>query len=140
MFNFHFCLLLPEEEEYYPRLSTKELAQHFEKTIEEAAPSKKIKVSLFELTSLLWHMNVLCFNRIQCIKRLYLPSFFTCFHESLHFQQHSCIEVHKTLEPVFSSQCFDVVIVNPLYIWYWVILVSLLCRNPKKSQSLALNT
>ncbi|KTF86935.1 hypothetical protein cypCar_00021452 [Cyprinus carpio] len=32
-----------EEEEYYPRLSTKELAQHFEKTIEEAAPSKKIK-------------------------------------------------------------------------------------------------
>lgn len=33
-----------EEEEYYPRLSTKELAQHFEKTIEEAAPSKKIKI------------------------------------------------------------------------------------------------
>ncbi|XP_059356597.1 xin actin-binding repeat-containing protein 2-like [Carassius carassius] len=35
-----------EEEEYYPRLSTKELAQHFEKTIEEAAPSKKIKIEL----------------------------------------------------------------------------------------------
>ncbi|XP_051566894.1 xin actin-binding repeat-containing protein 2-like [Myxocyprinus asiaticus] len=33
-----------EQEEYYPRLSTKELAQHFEKTIEEAAPSKKIKI------------------------------------------------------------------------------------------------
>ncbi|XP_050975142.1 xin actin-binding repeat-containing protein 2 isoform X1 [Labeo rohita] len=33
-----------EEEDYYPRLSTKELAQHFEKTIEEAAPSKKIKI------------------------------------------------------------------------------------------------
>ncbi|XP_048050604.1 xin actin-binding repeat-containing protein 2 [Megalobrama amblycephala] len=33
-----------EEEEYYPRLSAKELAQHFEKTIEEAAPSKKIKI------------------------------------------------------------------------------------------------
>ncbi|XP_030642509.1 xin actin-binding repeat-containing protein 2 [Chanos chanos] len=32
-----------EEEEYYPRLSARELAQHFEKTIEEAAPSKKIK-------------------------------------------------------------------------------------------------
>lgn len=37
--------LLTEEEEYYPRLSTKELAQHFEKTIEEAAPSKKMKAS-----------------------------------------------------------------------------------------------
>lgn len=37
--------LLAEEDEYYPKLSTKELAQHFEKTIEEAAPSKKIKVS-----------------------------------------------------------------------------------------------
>lgn len=47
MFNLNFCLLLPEEEEYYPRLSAKELAQHFEKTIEEAAPSKKIKVSPF---------------------------------------------------------------------------------------------
>ncbi|XP_051565537.1 xin actin-binding repeat-containing protein 2-like [Myxocyprinus asiaticus] len=33
-----------EEEEYFPRLSTKELAQRFEKTIEEAAPSKKIKI------------------------------------------------------------------------------------------------
>ncbi|XP_073769324.1 xin actin-binding repeat-containing protein 2 isoform X2 [Danio rerio] len=33
-----------EEDEYYPKLSTKELAQHFEKTIEEAAPSKKIKI------------------------------------------------------------------------------------------------
>ncbi|XP_057192275.1 xin actin-binding repeat-containing protein 2 [Triplophysa rosa] len=33
-----------EEEEYYPRLSAKELAQHFEKTIEEATPSKKIKI------------------------------------------------------------------------------------------------
>ncbi|XP_073710874.1 uncharacterized protein xirp2b isoform X2 [Misgurnus anguillicaudatus] len=33
-----------EEEENYQRLSTKELAQHFEKTIEEAAPSKKIKI------------------------------------------------------------------------------------------------
>lgn len=37
--------LLTEEEEYYPRLSAKELAQQFEKTIEEAAPSKKIKAS-----------------------------------------------------------------------------------------------
>ena len=36
--------MIAEEEEYYPKLSTKELAQHFEKTIEEAAPSKKIKV------------------------------------------------------------------------------------------------
>ncbi|XP_026870587.2 xin actin-binding repeat-containing protein 2 [Electrophorus electricus] len=33
-----------EEEEYYPKLSTKELAKHFEKTIEEAAPHKKIKI------------------------------------------------------------------------------------------------
>ncbi|XP_060786068.1 xin actin-binding repeat-containing protein 2 [Neoarius graeffei] len=32
-----------EEEEYYPKLSAKELARHFEKTIEEAAPNKKIK-------------------------------------------------------------------------------------------------
>ncbi len=50
-----FELLLPEEEEYYPRLSTKELAQHFEKTIEEAAPSKKIKVSLLAYISTLTH-------------------------------------------------------------------------------------
>jgi len=47
--------LLPEEEEYYPRLSTKELAQHFEKTIEEAAPSKKIKVSPLAHISTLTH-------------------------------------------------------------------------------------
>ncbi|MCI4378548.1 hypothetical protein PGIGA_G00217140 [Pangasianodon gigas] len=33
-----------EEEEYYPKLSAKELARKFEKTIEEAAPSKKIKI------------------------------------------------------------------------------------------------
>ncbi|KAF4087033.1 hypothetical protein AMELA_G00091280 [Ameiurus melas] len=32
-----------EDEEYYPKLSAKELARHFEKTIEEAAPNKKIK-------------------------------------------------------------------------------------------------
>ncbi|GAA6108041.1 xin actin-binding repeat-containing protein 2 isoform X1 [Tachysurus ichikawai] len=32
-----------DEEEYYPKLSAKELARHFEKTIEEAAPNKKIK-------------------------------------------------------------------------------------------------
>ncbi|TSM68845.1 Xin actin-binding repeat-containing protein 2 [Bagarius yarrelli] len=32
-----------EEEEYYPKLSAKELARQFEKTIEEAAPNKKIK-------------------------------------------------------------------------------------------------
>ncbi|XP_053351806.1 xin actin-binding repeat-containing protein 2 [Clarias gariepinus] len=33
-----------EEEEYYPKLSAKELARQFEKTIEEAAPNKKIKI------------------------------------------------------------------------------------------------
>ncbi|XP_053090423.1 xin actin-binding repeat-containing protein 2 isoform X1 [Pangasianodon hypophthalmus] len=33
-----------EEEEYYPKLSAKELARKFEKTIEEAAPNKKIKI------------------------------------------------------------------------------------------------
>ncbi|XP_046700881.1 xin actin-binding repeat-containing protein 2, partial [Silurus meridionalis] len=33
-----------EEEEYYPKLSAKELARQFEKTIEEAAPSKKHKI------------------------------------------------------------------------------------------------
>lgn len=60
-------------------------------------------------------------------KKTLLTIFFTCFHESLHFQQHSFTEVHTTLEPVFSSQCFDVVIVNPLYILYGVIFVSLLC-------------
>ncbi|XP_062862010.1 xin actin-binding repeat-containing protein 2 [Trichomycterus rosablanca] len=32
-----------EDEEYYPKLSAKELARQFEKTIEEAAPYKKIK-------------------------------------------------------------------------------------------------
>ncbi|XP_076859069.1 uncharacterized protein xirp2b isoform X2 [Brachyhypopomus gauderio] len=32
------------EEEYYPKLSAKELAKQFEKTIEEAAPNKKIKI------------------------------------------------------------------------------------------------
>ncbi|XP_047671299.1 xin actin-binding repeat-containing protein 2 isoform X2 [Tachysurus fulvidraco] len=32
-----------DEEEYYPKLSAKELARHFEKTIEEASPNKKIK-------------------------------------------------------------------------------------------------
>lgn len=36
--------MIAEEEEYYPKLSAKELARHFEKTIEEAAPNKKIKV------------------------------------------------------------------------------------------------
>lgn len=36
--------VIAEEEEYYPKLSAKELARHFEKTIEEAAPNKKIKV------------------------------------------------------------------------------------------------
>ncbi|TRY93521.1 hypothetical protein DNTS_032374, partial [Danionella cerebrum] len=40
-----------EEDEYYPKLSTKELAQHFEKTIEEAAPSKKIKIERDKSTS-----------------------------------------------------------------------------------------
>ncbi|XP_066497430.1 xin actin-binding repeat-containing protein 2 [Hoplias malabaricus] len=33
-----------KEDEYYPKLSARELAQHFERTIEEAAPSKKIKI------------------------------------------------------------------------------------------------
>lgn len=36
--------VIADEEEYYPKLSAKELARHFEKTIEEAAPNKKIKV------------------------------------------------------------------------------------------------
>lgn len=36
--------IFTEEEEYYPKLSAKELARQFEKTIEEAAPNKKIKV------------------------------------------------------------------------------------------------
>lgn len=36
--------IIADEEEYYPKLSAKELARHFEKTIEEAAPNKKIKV------------------------------------------------------------------------------------------------
>lgn len=35
---------IAEEEEYYPKLSAKELARQFEKTIEEAAPNKKMKV------------------------------------------------------------------------------------------------
>ncbi|KAK3543685.1 hypothetical protein QTP70_027119, partial [Hemibagrus guttatus] len=39
------CIMyvIADEEEYYPKLSAKELARHFEKTIEEAAPNKKIK-------------------------------------------------------------------------------------------------
>ncbi|KAL6484633.1 hypothetical protein MHYP_G00066780 [Metynnis hypsauchen] len=45
------------EEEYYPKLSTKELAQHFEKTIEEAAPSKKIKIER-DITSSQWASGV----------------------------------------------------------------------------------
>lgn len=36
--------MIAEEEEYYPKLSAKELARQFEKTFEEAAPNKKIKV------------------------------------------------------------------------------------------------
>lgn len=37
-------MVVDEDEEYYPKLSAKELARQFEKTIEEAAPYKKIKV------------------------------------------------------------------------------------------------
>ncbi|XP_072541198.1 uncharacterized protein xirp2b [Salminus brasiliensis] len=46
-----------DEEEYYPKRSTKELAQHFEKTIEEAAPSKKIKIER-DISRLLWASDV----------------------------------------------------------------------------------
>uniref|UniRef100_W5KT86 Xin actin binding repeat containing 2b n=1 Tax=Astyanax mexicanus TaxID=7994 RepID=W5KT86_ASTMX len=46
-----------DEEEYYPKLSTKELAQHFEKTIEEAAPSKKMKIER-DINRLLWASDV----------------------------------------------------------------------------------
>ncbi|KAI4887083.1 hypothetical protein NFI96_013968, partial [Prochilodus magdalenae] len=52
-----------EEEEYYPKLSTKELAQHFEKTIEEAAPSKKIKIER-DITSSQWASDLNVSRRV----------------------------------------------------------------------------
>lgn len=45
--------MITEEEEYYPKLSAKELARQFEKTIEEAAPNKKIKVINYDYSQFL---------------------------------------------------------------------------------------
>ncbi|XP_051761123.1 xin actin-binding repeat-containing protein 2-like isoform X3 [Ctenopharyngodon idella] len=70
-----------EEEEYYPRLSAKELAQHFEKTIEEAAPSKKIKIRVPKS-----EMCAVCKKRVYPMEGLIADK--KKFHKSCFFCEH----------------------------------------------------
>ncbi|KAL0963803.1 hypothetical protein UPYG_G00313780 [Umbra pygmaea] len=46
-----------ETEEDLPRLSTKELREHFERTIEEAAPSKPMKIGRADINRVQWISN-----------------------------------------------------------------------------------
>lgn len=54
-----------ETEEEFPRYTTKELRDHFERTIEEAAPHKPVKISC-DINRSKWSSNVTQINTVAC--------------------------------------------------------------------------